>query len=94
MSEPKSTPQRFIGLDVHKHYLIAIAVNPAGEQIGGPWRAQLAHLAEWAHRHLTALDAVVLVLQRKFPLLRNFGYDYESLRFTLTGESSSRRSSP
>ena len=60
MSEPPSSPQRFIGLDVHKHYLIAIAVNPAGEQIGGPWRAQLAHLAEWAHRHLTAQDAVVL----------------------------------
>jgi len=60
MSQSKSTPLRFIGLDVHKHYLIAIAVNPAGEQIGGPWRAQLSHLDEWAQSHLTPQDAVVL----------------------------------
>ena len=39
MPENSASPQRFIGLDIHKHYLIAIAVNPAGEQIGGPWRA-------------------------------------------------------
>lgn len=60
MPEEKSTPQRFIGLDLHKHYLIAIAVNPAGEQIGGPWRAQLSNLDEWARTHLTPQDAVVL----------------------------------
>ncbi len=60
MSELKSTPHRFIGLDVHKHYLIAIAVNPAGEQIGGPWRAQLSNLDEWARAQLTTQDAVVL----------------------------------
>jgi hypothetical protein len=35
-----------------------------------------------------------LILQRKIALLRNFGYDYESLRFTLTGGSSNRRISP
>ncbi len=45
MPEIDTSPQRFVGLDVHKHYLIAIAVNPAGEQIGGPWRAQLSDLA-------------------------------------------------
>lgn len=60
MSEEKSTPKRFIGLDVHKHYLIAIAVNPAGEQIGGPWRAQLLKLDEWAKSHLMPQDAVAL----------------------------------
>jgi len=60
MSETKSSPTRFIGLDVHKHYLIAIAVNPAGEQIGGPWRVQLSDLDSWATRHLTRQDAVAL----------------------------------
>jgi transposase len=39
---------------------VAIAVNPAGEQIGGPWRADLLDLASWAKRHLTRQDAVAL----------------------------------
>jgi len=60
MPENQSSPQRFVGLDVHKHYLIAIAVNPASEQIGGPWRAQLADLAGWAQKHLGPHDAVAL----------------------------------
>jgi transposase len=60
MSETNSTPTRFIGLDVHKHYLIALAVNPAGEQVGGPWRVSLLHLAEWAQKQLTPQDALAL----------------------------------
>ena len=60
MPENSASPQRFIGLDIHKHYLIAIAVNPAGEQIGGPWRAELLELEAWAKRHLTGQDAVAL----------------------------------
>ncbi len=60
MPENSASPQRFIGLDIHKHYLIAIAVNPAGEQIGGPWRAELLELEAWAKRHLTRQDAVAL----------------------------------
>ena len=60
MTGLESSSQRFVGLDVHKHYLIAIAVNPAGEPVGGPWRAQLADLEEWAAKHLGPQDAVVL----------------------------------
>ncbi len=60
MLERDTKPQRFVGLDVHKHYLIAIAVNPAGEQIGGPWRAALADLAAWAQKRLGPQDAVAL----------------------------------
>jgi transposase len=60
MPETSASPQRFIGLDVHKHYLIAIAVNPAGEQIGGPWRGELLELEAWAKRRLTRQDAVAL----------------------------------
>ncbi len=60
MSAPPATPTRFIGLDLHKHYLMALAVNPAGEPIGGPWRVMLEHLDTWTHRHLTPLDAVAV----------------------------------
>jgi len=60
MPETSASPQRFIGLDIHKHYLIAIAVNPAGEQVGGPWRAELLELDAWAKRRLTRQDAVAL----------------------------------
>lgn len=60
MSTPKSTPSRFIGLDLHKHYLLALGVNAAGQPVAGPWRVPLLHLDEWARRHLTPQDAVVL----------------------------------
>lgn len=59
-SSPPPTPTRFIGLDLHKHYLIAIAVNSAGEQTGGPWRVTLDHLDTWVQQHLTRLDAVAV----------------------------------
>jgi len=60
MSVPSATPTRFIGLDLHKHYLIALAVDAAGEQTGGPWRVTLDHLDDWARAHLTRLDAVAV----------------------------------
>jgi transposase len=60
MSAPPATPTRFIGLDLHKHYLIALAVDPTGEPVGGPWRVTLSHLDNWAHQHLTRLDAVAV----------------------------------
>ncbi len=53
-------PERFIGLDVHKHYLIAIGVNAAKDQVFGPSRAQLLELDGWAKKHLRPTDAVVL----------------------------------
>lgn len=60
MSSLPTNPTRFIGLDLHKHYLIAIAVNSAGEQTGGPWRVTLDHLEAWAREHLAKLDAVAV----------------------------------
>jgi transposase len=60
MPQDKATPTRFIGLDVHKHYLIALAVDPSGDQVGGPWRVQVSHLVEWAKKQLSPSDAVVL----------------------------------
>lgn len=60
--ETPPPPTRFIGLDVHKHYLVAIGVSPAPvlEQVFGPQRVELAHLEAWRDRQLTRRDAMVL----------------------------------
>lgn len=60
MSAAQSVPSRFIGLDVHKHYLIAIAVDAESQPVGSPWRVPLDQLERWAGQHLTGQDAVVL----------------------------------
>src|SRR3990172_1367325 len=60
MSEEKATPNRYIGIDLHKHYLIAIGVSPEGEQVCGPWRVQLANLEDWMKKRLTPRDAIAL----------------------------------
>jgi transposase len=60
MSEEKTTPNRYIGIDLHKHYLVATGVSPDGEQVCGPWRVQLANLEEWRKKHLTPRDAVAV----------------------------------
>jgi transposase len=55
-----SSGQRFIGLDVHKFYLIAVAVDAQLNEVFGPVRVPLANLLPWAQKHLTPQDAVVL----------------------------------
>lgn len=60
MSEEKARPNRYIGIDLHKHYLVAIGVSPEGEQVCGPWRVQLVNLEEWRKKHLTSRDAIAL----------------------------------
>jgi transposase len=60
MSQEKQAPTRFIGLDVHKHYLIAIGVDTQRNQVLGPQRVQLVHLEHWMRKTLTSQDAVVL----------------------------------
>ena len=44
MSQEKPVPTRFIGLDVHKHYLVAIGVDTELNQVLGPQRVPLVHL--------------------------------------------------
>jgi transposase len=51
---------RFIGLDVHKHYLIAYGVDAHLKPVLGPQRVQLAHLESWVKKTLRPYDAVVL----------------------------------
>jgi transposase len=51
---------RFIGLDVHKHYLIAVGVDADLHEVLGPRRVPLSDLGAWINRTLTLHDAVVL----------------------------------
>jgi transposase len=60
MPNSDSTPIRFIGLDVHKHYLVATGVDRQGNQIFGPQQVANPHLEEWIPKYLTHQDAIVL----------------------------------
>jgi hypothetical protein len=54
-----STPTRFIGLDIHKEYLVAIGVNRNQKQVFGPHHVLIPRLLSWIQKHLTQQDAVV-----------------------------------
>lgn len=60
MPDFDSTPTRFIGLDVHKHYLVAIGVDRQGNPVFGPQQVAVPKLEEWIPKQLTQHDAVVL----------------------------------
>ncbi len=69
MSEENTTPTRFIGLDIHKHYLVAIGVDAQLNQVFGPQRVLLSNLDDWRRKHLTRQDAVALeATTNAFPL--------------------------
>jgi hypothetical protein len=53
-------PKRFIGLDIHKEYFVAISVNPQREVIFGPQKVSDYRLDDWISRYLNPKDAVVL----------------------------------
>jgi transposase len=58
--EARAAPSRFIGLDIHKAYFVAIGVNAAQEQVFGPQRVDNWRLDTWIREHLTPHDAVVI----------------------------------
>jgi transposase len=60
MADQSPVPARFIGLDIHKHYLVAVGVDAQQTHVFGPQRVPYPRLAAWIQRHLTATDAVVL----------------------------------
>jgi transposase len=60
MSRIQPSPDRFVGLDVHKHYLIAAAVDADRKEVMSPRRVPLARLDSWVRKTLTPRDAVVL----------------------------------
>jgi transposase len=53
-------PKRFVGLDIHKHYLVAIGVDADLNQTLGPQRVEFTHLDQWMTRTLQPDDAVVI----------------------------------
>src|SRR5688500_29856 len=53
-------PTRFVGLDIHKHYLVAIGVDATRTVVFGPQRVAYTHLTTWIQQQLTPNDAVVL----------------------------------
>ncbi|HEX9029686.1 MAG TPA: IS110 family transposase [Anaerolineales bacterium] len=53
-------PTRFIGLDIHKHYFVAVGVNPARQPVFGPHKISVLQLDAWGRQHLTQDDAVVV----------------------------------
>jgi transposase len=55
---PSST--RFIGLDIHKHYLVAVGIDAQQQVVFGPQRVAYTQLTAWLQQHLTSNDAVVL----------------------------------
>ena len=56
----KRSPMRFVGLDIHKEYFVAVGVNSERRMIFGPQRVSNYQLDEWILRHLTHEDSVVL----------------------------------
>jgi transposase len=56
----KENGKRYIGLDVHKHYLIALGVNQELEVVMPARRVELTHLETWMKKTLTKQDEVVL----------------------------------
>jgi transposase len=52
--------KRFVGLDVHKHYLMVGAVNRTQDMVLPPRKVSLAEFESWAKKHLRPTDEVVL----------------------------------
>ena len=56
----KDSRKRYIGLDVHKHYLIALGVDEDLNVILPARRVELSHLESWMKKSLSRQDEVVL----------------------------------
>ena len=55
-----STITRFVGLDLHKHFVVVTAVNAQQEVVLRPRKISLDDLPAWAEAYLGRADAVVL----------------------------------
>jgi transposase len=54
------TGKRYIGLDVHKHYLIALGVDEDLKIVLPARRVEFSYLETWVKKTLTKQDEVVL----------------------------------
>jgi transposase len=53
-------PQRWIGLDIHKAYFVAVGVNAEKQTVFGPHKILNEQLEDWITKHLLLTDAVVM----------------------------------
>ncbi len=60
MPEKEEMPTRFVGLDVHKHYLVAAIVDADKNEVVPLRRVPFVQLDDWVRKNLTPQDAVVL----------------------------------
>jgi len=58
--QTETIPKRFIGLDIHKKYFVAIGVDGKQKQVYGAYEAPMRQLGKWAKKNLNQEDAVVL----------------------------------
>ena len=60
-SSPETIPiQRYIGIDIHKYYLMVGGQNANQEWVLRPRQVQMAHFKSWAEKNLKEGDAVVV----------------------------------
>jgi transposase len=58
---PKSADiRRWIGLDIHKSYFVAVGVDAEKQPVFGPQRVMNEQLEEWGSQHLQPTDAIVM----------------------------------
>ncbi len=48
-----SKVMRYVGLDVHKHYVMVAAVDGGHKVVLEPQRVELARWSKWIHQHLS-----------------------------------------
>jgi transposase len=60
MSPQFPVPKRFIGLDLHKYYLIAVGVDTDLNVVMPPHRVDLVDLDSWSQARINHNDAIVL----------------------------------
>lgn len=60
MCTQEAVPQRWIGLDAHKHYLVAVGVDADKAELFRSGKVPLMHLESWAEKTLQPCDALVI----------------------------------
>lgn len=52
--------ERFVALDVHKHYVVVGAVNTSQQVIFSPRRVDLDDFPSWSQQHLCSTDNEII----------------------------------
>jgi transposase len=60
MIDLSPSPTRFIGLDIHKYYFVAIGVDGKRREVFGPHKIPVHQLDAWIQKHLLPTDALVI----------------------------------